>query len=129
MDDKVGYWLDLADYDLETAKAMFQTGRYLYVAFMCHQAVEKCLKAAWQAAHLDGIPPKTHNLEYLASQVGLTERLSDRQLQFLAELEPLNVESRYPTQKNALFQTLGKRRCSGLIGRTSRMVAWIRRQL
>lgn len=27
------YWLDIADYDLETAEAMYSTGRWLYVAF------------------------------------------------------------------------------------------------
>jgi HEPN domain-containing protein len=36
--DKTEYWLDLAKYDLETAKAMLYSKRYLYVGFMCHQA-------------------------------------------------------------------------------------------
>lgn len=36
----VAYWLDLADYDLETAEAMHKTKRWLYVAFMCHQVIE-----------------------------------------------------------------------------------------
>lgn len=30
--DKVAYWLDIADYDLDTAVAMYTTGRWLYVA-------------------------------------------------------------------------------------------------
>ena len=30
--DKTTYWLDIADYDLDTAEAMHQTGRWLYVA-------------------------------------------------------------------------------------------------
>jgi len=38
---KVQYWQEMSEYDLATAKAMLQTGRYLYVGFMCHQAVEK----------------------------------------------------------------------------------------
>ena len=29
--DKVAYWLDIADYDLETANAMLITRRWLYV--------------------------------------------------------------------------------------------------
>lgn len=37
MDEKVAYWLDLAEYDLETAMAMLETKRFLYVGFMCHQ--------------------------------------------------------------------------------------------
>ena len=38
--DKTAYWLDIADYDLDTAEAMHQTGRWLYVAFMCHHNIE-----------------------------------------------------------------------------------------
>jgi len=34
MTDKVKYWLDLSEYDLETAMAMQKTKRYLYVGFM-----------------------------------------------------------------------------------------------
>lgn len=43
--DHSAYWIERAEYDLETAKAMQQTGRYLYVGFMCQQTVEKALKA------------------------------------------------------------------------------------
>ena len=31
-EEKVHYWLDIASYDIETAEAMCQTGRWLYVA-------------------------------------------------------------------------------------------------
>jgi hypothetical protein len=44
--DRVDYWLRLADYDLATARALLTTRRYLYVGFMCHQVIEKTLKAA-----------------------------------------------------------------------------------
>ena len=43
--DKKLYWKEMADYDLETAEAMFTTGRWLYVGFMCHQVIEKTLKS------------------------------------------------------------------------------------
>ena len=33
--DKVKYWTELSDYDFDTADAMFRTGRWLYVGFMC----------------------------------------------------------------------------------------------
>ena len=47
MDDKVTYWAEMSDYDFDTANAMFETKRYLYVGFMCHQTIEKILKAYW----------------------------------------------------------------------------------
>ena len=68
--DKTAYWLDIADYDLDTAEAMHQTGRWLYVAFMCHQVIEKTLKAYWCATR-DNDPPYTHNHKRLADGCGL----------------------------------------------------------
>jgi hypothetical protein len=37
MNDKIKYWLELSDYDFNTAKAMLNSKRFLYVGFMCHQ--------------------------------------------------------------------------------------------
>ena len=34
MDSRVEYWIELSDYDLETAEAMLESKRYLYVGFM-----------------------------------------------------------------------------------------------
>ena len=48
MDEKSIYWIEIADYDLETAKAMLVSKRYLYVGFMCHQAIEKILRQGTQ---------------------------------------------------------------------------------
>jgi hypothetical protein len=39
MDSKIKYWIELSDYDFETAEAMLQSKRYLYVGFMCHQTL------------------------------------------------------------------------------------------
>jgi HEPN domain-containing protein len=38
-------WIALAEYDLETARHMLKTGRFLYVIFLCHLSLEKMLKA------------------------------------------------------------------------------------
>jgi len=38
-------WLDRVAYDMDTAKAMLQTGRLVYAIFMCQQSLEKCFKA------------------------------------------------------------------------------------
>jgi hypothetical protein len=34
MNEKAQYWVELADYDLETAKVMLANRRFLYVGFM-----------------------------------------------------------------------------------------------
>ena len=81
-DEQVKYWLDLADYDLDTAEAMHQTGRWLYVAFMCHQVIEKTLKAYWCATQPTA-PPYTHSHQRLASGSGIYDLMNDDQRDFL----------------------------------------------
>lgn len=101
MDNKVDYWLEMSDYDFETAKAMLATQRYLYVGFMCHQVIEKALKAYWSNV-LEEPPLKIHTLSRLAERSGLDKFMSESQLDFIDELEPLNIEARYPSYKEVL---------------------------
>lgn len=63
-------WVESADYDLDTAHHMLETGRYLYVVFTCHLALEKMLKAHVTEA-TQSIPAKTHDLIYLIKKVNL----------------------------------------------------------
>ncbi|MFP3043094.1 HEPN domain-containing protein [Treponema primitia] len=44
--EKFNYWLEYAEYDLQSAEAMFAGRRWMYVIFMCQQAFEKLVKGA-----------------------------------------------------------------------------------
>ena len=110
VNDKVAYWIDIADYDLKTAEAMHQTGRLLYVAFMCHQVIEKALKAYWCGTRSD-TPPYTHHHMRLAEGCGLYDKMSDEQKDFLDLVTNYNIEARYPEDKEALARTLSPQVC------------------
>jgi HEPN domain-containing protein len=125
--DHASYWIEQAEYDLETAKAMWRTGRFLYVGFMCQQTVEKALKAV--VAKHGSFPPKTHDLIRLAELANLRDSLSKEQNQLLDELYPLNIEARYPSHKEKLAQTLNDRACSDYISKTETMLKWIKDKL
>ena len=99
-EEKVAYWLDIADYDMETAEAMYKTERWLYVAFMCHQVIEKTIKAYW-SANRDDIPPYVHNHMRLADGCGLYEQMDETQKTFLEIITNYNIEARYPEDKAA----------------------------
>lgn len=122
--DKVTYWKELADYDIDTAEVMFTGGRWLYVGFMCHQVVEKTIKAYWSAIKPDEIP-FIHNLLKLAQSCGLVSKMSQEQLKFLAELMPMNIEARYPSYKDKLFKKLTPEYCRVLIDKTKELKLWI----
>lgn len=111
INNKVTYWIEMSEYDLDTAQAMLNTHRYLYVGFMCHQAIEKILKAYWSSV-LEEPPLKIHTLSKLASRTGLDSKMTEAQLDFIDTLEPLNIEARYPSYKERLLKSLNADCCS-----------------
>jgi HEPN domain-containing protein len=113
--DKVRYWVEIAEYDFQTARAMLETGRYLYVGSMCHQVAEKMLKAKIAAS--DIMPPKTHDLVKLAKLAELYPTMTDAQKDFLEVLLPLNISARYPEQRDSLSSTLSNERCMEIMKR------------
>ena len=127
-EEKVAYWLDIANYDLETAEAMYSTKRWLYVAFMCHQVIEKTIKAYW-SSQLDDIPPYTHNHMRLAEGCGLYEKMSEEQKTFLEVITNYNIEARYPEDKAELARTLSPDNCRNLIDQTKQLQQWIKEKL
>ena len=44
MKEKIEYWIEMSEYDLQTERVMLKGKRFLYVGFMCHQVMEKILK-------------------------------------------------------------------------------------
>lgn len=123
---KAEYWLESAEYDLQTARAMLETKRYLYVGFMCHQTVEKALKAVLVAKKPDEELPYIHKLMRLANLSSVSEEMSEEQLRLLDVLSPLNVEARYPLHKSMLLQSLTQERCKELISETEALYQWLK---
>lgn len=128
MNQRTLYWLELADYDLDTAIAMHETKRFLYVGFMCHQVIEKMLKAYWSKC-IEEPPLKIHTLSRLAEKTGLYKEMSEEQLDFIDILEPLNIEARYPSYKQRLMKSLNSENCKNIINKTEELKAWINNKL
>jgi HEPN domain-containing protein len=103
--EKIAYWVDIADYDMKTARSMHESGRYLYTVFMCQQAVEKLLKSL-HLKRFSKEAPLTHNLVYLQSLLELT--LSEERLKLLSELTAYYIEGRYPSYKAKLSKLVNR---------------------
>ncbi len=127
-EEKVQYWLDIANYDLETAEDLYKSQRWLYVAFMCHQVIEKTLKAYWSAKRED-IPPYIHNHKRLAEGCGLYGELSDEQKDFINAISTYNIQARYPEYKEQLARVLTASTCRYLIDTTKELQSWIKQKL
>ena len=119
-------WLELADYDLESAKIMLASGRYLYVAFMCQQAIEKQLKA-YLSEKTDETPAYTHNLTVLIelAQINFTEE----ELGFISLLNRYYINARYPTVKEKLSQSLNKKTGTELYLKTKEVLKCLKKEL
>lgn len=122
------YWFEGAEYDLQTAHAMLETRRLLYVGFMCHQAVEKALKGVFVLCKPEEDLPYIHKLMRLANLSGISEEMSEEQLSLLDLLSPLNIEARYPLHKSKLLASLTVERCETMIKETEAMYQWIRKK-
>jgi HEPN domain-containing protein len=122
--------MGLANYAMETAKVMLKGGRYLYVGFMCHQAIEKALKAIIARDCVEGeFPPKTHHLLKLAERAGLFAKMPSEQHMLIKELNPMNIEARYPEYRERIASELSAKICDGLISETEKLLCWIKTQL
>lgn len=128
MNDKVIYWAELSDYDYVTAEAMLRSRRYLYVGFMCHQTIEKILKAYFNTFNSDPAP-FTHSLSYIAKMANLYDQLPEEYKDLMDVLEPLNIEARYPSQKERLMKNLTKSKCAEILKNTKEMQSWIKAKL
>ena len=100
-------WLKQAKYDIDTAKAMLDKGRYIYCVFMCHLSIEKSLKALYVKV-LNENSPKIHSLVYLAQRTKV--KLSAQIRDFLESLDEISVPTRYPEDLEKLLKDYGKSR-------------------
>jgi HEPN domain-containing protein len=123
IEKKIQRWINLSNYDVETAEAMMQTKRYLYVGFMCHQGIEKIFKACYVKLKME-TPPFTHDLEYIALKCGFYNILSEKQQDFIGELNPLNIETRYSEYKEEISKILTPAKCAKMLEETKKIQQW-----
>jgi HEPN domain-containing protein len=116
-------WINLSDYDLETARHMLATGRFLYVVFMCHLALEKMLKAHFTEV-TQSVPPKTHDLIYLVKKSELA--LPQPHLEFIGKINNASVPTRYPDDLQRTVDQYPEAIVRGYLKQTEEMLAWLK---
>jgi HEPN domain-containing protein len=118
-------WFFQSDYDLETAYAMFDSGRYIYCIFMCHLSIEKALKGLLVKSK--GIfPSKSHSLLYFVEKLDL--KMDDSSYEFLFTLNKISVPTRYPEDLRKLVSAYSKERTKSILDQTKNVQSWIKQQ-
>jgi len=116
-------WLFFADNDLQTARSLLKSRRYIYTLFCCQQTIEKMLKALI-TERKDIVPPRLHNLVRLAQIAELV--MSNQEIEFLDRLSDFYIKTRYP-ETIAKLQVIAKReRALATVKETERYYLWIK---
>ena len=125
MSEKYEEWLKQADYDMDTADAMFRSGRYFYAVFMCHLSIEKSLKGLY-SKELTEVPPKTHNLLYLLKKI---EKKPDQDLlKFITKLNTASVATRYPDDLAKIQAAYTEEITKEMIEKSKDVLKWVKKQ-
>jgi HEPN domain-containing protein len=136
-ESKYKYWMMLANYDLDTVEVLIKGRRWVYVAFFCHQAVERQLKGMY-VYYAGKEAPKTHNVSFLFSKIIAAEDFleqADQQLlaQGQKDCEEYLIDamyfyiSDYPfSYKNIMSRFVDEKTGLELYARTQKIITWLR---
>jgi HEPN domain-containing protein len=116
-------WLDRVTYDIDTAKAMLQTGRLVYAIFMCQQSLEKCFKALLAFQEKEIVP--IHNLRRLAELSGAINDLEESTLLKLDFLSNYYISARYKEDLQQLSKGINEALSLEFIQFTEDLTKWL----
>jgi HEPN domain-containing protein len=125
-EEKFEYWLDIAQYDLVTAEAMYTGGRWLYVIFMCEQSIEKMVKGLYTLYIGEPIPP-IHDIRslFLKFKDKLTVPVEEATLVFFSRLTTFYLNTRYPKFKAKLSAAVDKQDAQSTLKQAKEVFAWL----
>jgi len=135
--EKYEYWLEAAQYDLESARVMMDGGRYMYVAFMSQQAVEKLTKGIYNL-YSENEPPMIHNIWNIFKQLKkdvkgeeyLFTNENEDNLQkhkiFFTELLSYYISGRYPSFKEKISSGIDASRAKMILSNAEEVFLWIK---
>jgi len=120
------YWVESADYDLETSESLLKAGKYPYALFFGHLALEKILKAL-VVSETKKHAPHTHSLPLLASKLKL--RIPEDIMGKLAGFMEFYFESRYPEEQKEFYKKCTRNFCERNLNEIKRVFKWFKQRL
>jgi HEPN domain-containing protein len=125
-EEKFDYWLEYAEYDLQTAETMFAGGRWMYVIFMCQQAIEKLVKGLY-LLYIDDNVPRIHNISNLISRFAdkLSAPVDDKKYKLFERLSSYYLNTRYPEYKELLNKITDENSAKLLLEQSKEVFKWL----
>jgi HEPN domain-containing protein len=125
-EEKFAYWLNHAQYDLDSADVMYQGGRWLYVVFMCQQAVEKLCKGLY-LLYIDDNVPRIHNISNLIRHFEntLSEKIPEETFNFFDRLTNFYLSDRYPEYQQSISSMVNEQSAKAILKKTKEVFKWL----
>ena len=123
IDKHISYWQGGAEEDFEVAGQLIESGKIRHGLFFLHLTLEKILKAH-VCRNSGDIAPRLHNLTRLSGLSGIT--FQQEYADFLAEMNPFNIEGRYPEMWGPV---LSRKEANALVQKTGEIFGWLKNQL
>lgn len=120
------YWVDTAKYDLNTAEAMLESGRYVYVAFMCQQSLEKLAKGLYNY-YIDDNVPRVHNISFVLDKVldSLKVDIKEENYRLFDILSAYYLQGRYPSFKEEISNLIDQVKARSILEKTKEVYQWM----
>jgi HEPN domain-containing protein len=123
-EEKVEYWVALSNENFQVAEDLMKSKHLLQAGFFCHLTIEAIFKAYFTKVKKD-TPPYIHKLARLAQLADFYDALNEEQKNFIFQLDPFNIEARYPEYKNMIAKSLTVELCKHLLHQTQQLRQWI----
>jgi HEPN domain-containing protein len=125
-EDKYVYWLQLAQYDLDTAQTMYEGGRWFYVAFMCQQAIEKICKGLYNF-YIDDNIPRIHNIRFILAKIEASLSLTKKPeiYNLIDTLSAYYLNNRYPDFSGSPNTQIDKIKATSILEKTREAFTWL----
>jgi HEPN domain-containing protein len=125
-EEKYAYWLDVAEYDLQSAEAMFASRRWVYVVFMCQQAIEKLMKGLY-VYYIDDDVPRIHTLGSIYERLEdkLPTKAENKYYALFDRLTAYYIKGRYPGYKEKISKSVNKEVAQQTLNAASEAFKWL----
>ena len=123
IDKHISYWKSGAEEDFQVADQLIRSGKIRHGLFFLHLTLEKILKAHVCRNSRD-IAPRLHNLARLSELSGIAFKQEDSD--FLAEMNPFNIEGRYPEMWGPVPS---REEADTLLQKSGGIFEWLKNQL
>ena len=125
--EKYGKWLEMAEDDLDTATVMFNSRKYMYVSFMCQQAIEKLSKGIYVYT-FNKEAPFTHNINIILKDIEKITNSKEysKYESLFATLTSFYIIGRYDVYKQKVSKDLDNKSSKEILNKSKEAFIWLK---